>query len=92
MAMPFFVVEKHLKMVELKYVHMAVGQNQWYHFGVGAPTSLVYFSWDWDVHWGYGILTDGHIVTIHAQLGYNSSLRLKKPNPQRHAKAQSAGW
>ena len=24
--------------------HMAVGQNQWYHFGVGAPPILVYFS------------------------------------------------
>ena len=40
---------------------MAVGQNQWYHFGVGAPPILVYFGVDWDVHWGYGILTHGHI-------------------------------
>ena len=32
---------------------MAVGQNQWYHFGVGAPPILVYLSGDWDVHWGY---------------------------------------
>ena len=40
---------------------MAVGQNQWYHFGVGAPPILVYFSGDRDVHWGYGILTHGHI-------------------------------
>ena len=40
---------------------MAVGQNQWYLFGVGAPPILVYFSGDWDVHWGYGILTHGHI-------------------------------
>ena len=32
---------------------------QWYHFGVGAPPILVYFSGDWDVHWGYGILTHG---------------------------------
>ena len=31
---------------------MAVGQNQWYHFGVGAPPILVYVSGDWDVHWG----------------------------------------
>ena len=38
--------------------HVAVGQNQWYRFGVGA---LVYFSGDWDVHWGYGILTHGHV-------------------------------
>ena len=32
---------------------MAVGQNQWYHFGVGAPPILVNFSGDWDVHCGY---------------------------------------
>ena len=37
---------------------MAVGQNQWDPiFGVGAPPILVYFSGDWDVHWGYRILT-----------------------------------
>ena len=31
-------------------LHVAVGQNQWYHFGVGTPPMLVYFSGDWDVH------------------------------------------
>ena len=36
---------------------VAVGQNQWYHFGVGAPPVLVYFSGDWDVHWGNWRLT-----------------------------------
>ena len=41
---------------------MAVGQNQWYHFGVGAQPILVYFNWDWDVDWGYGLLTHGQIV------------------------------
>ena len=40
---------------------MAVGQNQWYHFGVGTPPILVYFSGDWDDHWGYGILTHSHM-------------------------------
>ena len=34
-----------------------MGQNQWYHVGVGAPPMLVYFSGDWDVHCGYRILT-----------------------------------
>ena len=34
---------------------MAVGQNQWYHFGVGAPPILGYLSGDWDVHWGYDL-------------------------------------
>ena len=31
----------------------------WYHFGVGTPL-LVYFSWDWDVHWGYGGFPPAH--------------------------------
>ena len=42
--------------------HMAVGQNQWFHFRVAATPMLVYFSGDWDVHWGYGILTHGHMA------------------------------
>ena len=42
--------------------YMAVGQNQWYHFGVGPPPILVYFNGDWDVHWGCVILTHGHIA------------------------------
>ena len=40
---------------------MAVGQNNWYHFGVGAPPILVYLSGDWDVHWGHGLLTHGNM-------------------------------
>ena len=33
----------------------------WYHFGRGELTTHVglYFSGDWDVHWGYGVLTQG---------------------------------
>ena len=46
------------------FSYLAVGQNQWYHFGVGAPLILVYFSGDWDVHWGYGILTHGHFFIL----------------------------
>ena len=34
-------------------------QNQWYHFGIGI---LVYFSGDWDVHWGYGVFTHDHLI------------------------------
>ena len=30
----------------------------WYHFGVGAAPILVYFSGDWDVHWGYDLAFD----------------------------------
>ena len=41
-----------------------MGQNQWYHVGVGAPPILVYFSGDWDVHSGLtGLFTHGHIVS-----------------------------
>ena len=43
-------------------------QNQWYHFGIGAPPILVYFTGDWDVHWGYGVLTHGHIGSACARL------------------------
>ena len=31
--------------------YVAVGQNQWYHFGVGAPPILVYL--------GFGMFTGG---------------------------------
>ena len=40
---------------------LGCGQNQWYHFGVGVPSIFVNFSGDWDVHWGYGILTRGRL-------------------------------
>ena len=39
------------------------------HFGVGSPPILVDFSGDWDVHWGYGILTHGQIRPNRALLG-----------------------
>ena len=39
----------------LLLTYMAVGQNQWYHFGVGAPLILVHCSGDWDVHRGYDL-------------------------------------
>ena len=48
----------------IKMPYMAMVQNQWYFFGIGAPPILVYFSWDWDVHWGYGSLTHGHIALL----------------------------
>ena len=42
------------------YIHMAVGQNQWYRFGLGAPPISTFFSGDWDVHWGYDLDFDPH--------------------------------
>ena len=51
------------------HVDLAVGQNQWYHFGVDAPPSLVDFSGDWDVHWGLtGVLT--HLWHVHRRLSH----------------------
>ena len=46
---------------------MAVGQNQWYHFGLAAPRILANVSGDWDVHWGYGFLTHGHICATSSR-------------------------
>ena len=44
---------------------MAVGPNQWCHFGVGEFTThfRTYFSGNWDVHWGYGIWTHGQMLS-----------------------------
>ena len=39
------------------------------HFGVSAPPILAYFSRDWDDHWGYGILTHGHMLASHKNSG-----------------------
>ena len=50
-----------MKLLDRQFPLVTVGQNQWYHSGIGAPPLLVYFCGDWDVHWGYGILTHGHI-------------------------------
>ena len=47
--------------VKWQFVDVAMGQNQWYHFGVGAAPIFVCFSGDWDVHWGYGFLTHRHV-------------------------------
>ena len=37
------------------------------HFGVGEFTThfRTYFSGDWDVHWGYGMWTHGHMNRIY---------------------------
>ena len=45
-----------------------MGQNQWYHFGVGAPPILVYFSRDLDFHWVYDLaLTHGLLEIVSAR-------------------------
>ena len=43
---------------------------QSYHFGIGAPPILVYFNGDWDVHWGYGVLTNGQLASGSAKEPY----------------------
>ena len=45
---------------------------------VGAPPILVYFSGDWGVHWGYGILTHGHVAFGGCLFG--SQVRQPGPN------------
>ena len=41
------------------------------HFRVGEITThfRTYFSGDWDVHWGYGILTHGHVFGVKDETG-----------------------
>ena len=62
----------------LPFLHLAVGQNQWYNFGVGECTAhfRTYFSgWiESDVHWGLtGILTHGHFFWVRVPIPLNST-------------------
>ena len=41
-----------MNLLELATLDVAVGQNQWYHFGVGAPPILIYVSGDWGMFTG----------------------------------------
>ena len=61
----------------VRHSHMAVGENQWYHFGVGAPPILVHFSGGWDVHWGCGLLTHGHMSRQMRATSFSSRLSLR---------------
>ena len=65
---------------------MAVGQNHWYHFGVGAPLILLYFTGDWDVQWGCGFLTHGHM----SEPTKESTLMLPSPVPDQENHGPSA--
>ena len=47
----------------VEFIWLWLPKPFWYHFGIGAPI-LVDFSGDWDVHWGYGLLTHGHTTNI----------------------------
>ena len=72
---------------------LAVGRNQWYNFGVGEFTThvSVYFSGDWDVHWGYGTLTHGQLPkgvgNKHASLTFGATT---KNGPK--VSVQARGW
>ena len=52
-----------LGLVRFCKVDMAMVQSHWHHFGIGALPILAYFGGDWDVHWGYRVLTHGHMVS-----------------------------
>ena len=55
----FFVADMKGKFIpKRRSTHAAVGHNQWYQFGVGAPPMLVFFGGDWDVHWGNDLAFD----------------------------------
>ena len=59
-----FRCQRHLWLhVPLLFLNMWLwlSKPMGFYFGVGAPPILVYFSGDWDVHWGYGLLTHGNV-------------------------------
>ena len=68
---------------------LAVGQNQWHHFRVGAPPILFCFSGDWDVHWGYGLLAHG-LLTFISPSSRQSGLSSRRLKPSSHAKQRLA--
>ena len=52
-------------------------KNQWYHFWIAAPPILVFFSGDWDVHWGCGVSTYGYFwPKVRACKGPSQMVRL----------------
>ena len=55
--------------------YLAVGQQQRYHFGVGAPPILLYFSADWDDH-GYDLAFDPWPFGLSQVFGRMHMLRL----------------
>ena len=69
---------------------MAVGQSNGAILGLGAPSILVYVSGDWDVHWGYGLLTYGHMSR-----GAKAEVRVGdteiNPPPGRHPHHETSG-
>ena len=57
------------------------------HVGGSAPPILVYFSKDWDVHWGYGLLTHGQVIRPMACLVLGEAERFitRFPTKKRNA-------
>ena len=54
----FILIETVHKLLPWTTFFQTVGCGSkpfWYHFGVGAPSILVHFCGDWDVHWGYDL-------------------------------------
>ena len=56
----------------------------------GAPPILVYFSGDRDVHWGYGLLTHGHMNWPARTISVGMTL-LARQLPIRATPAEEAG-
>ena len=73
--------------------HVAVGQKQWYHFGVGAPPILVYFS-GWIGMFTGGtiwILTHGHVSGALFAPGGATMLMLQALLPSMLARSLAEG-
>ena len=59
---PLWVSLRNTNVVQDKFENAShIGSKPMVPFWGRCPPILVYFRWDWDVHWGYGLLTHGHI-------------------------------
>ena len=78
--------------------NVAVGQHQWYQFGGFRCTThfRTYFSGDWDVRWGYGVLTHSHVFEWIRLLNSNAGFvcqamqKLRRP-PAKSGKEKGLG-
>ena len=70
------------------------------HSGVGAPPIFrAYFSGDWDVHWGYGLLTHGPLI-VDAKMAGSLANLIRGPlchlnqtqHKQLHGRQPVLGW
>ena len=85
------------------FPQLVVGQNQWYHFWVGAPPILVYLSGDRDVHWRLTASKEVRFVRLRSLFDRQGLWRTpgsggwdpacaSEASPTTKSRIQTAGW